>query len=75
LNGCCNENESSASSRRIIFERRAPHAAEIMRGIRAAALISVNKTSTAKRTPAIGELKAAAIPAAAPHASKMVRSL
>ena len=46
----------------------APVAAEIIMGINAEILTSVNTTSIAKSTPAIGALNAAEIPAATPQA-------
>ena len=56
------------SSCRIIFEINAPVAAEIIIGVNAEILISISRTSNANKTPAIGALKAAPIPAAMPHA-------
>ena len=50
-------------------------AAEIIIGINAAILISVRTISIANKTPAIGALNAAPIPAATPHANNNVRSL
>ena len=47
----------------------------IIKGIKAEIETSTSKTSSANKTPAIGELNAAAIPAAAPQASNSVRSL
>ncbi|MNE19953.1 hypothetical protein D3C80_1130540 [compost metagenome] len=58
-----------------IAETKAPVAAEIIIGVKAEILTSTNKTSIAKRTPAIGALNAAAIPAATPHPISKVRSL
>ena len=53
----------------------APVAALIIRGINADILISAKTTSIANKTPAIGALKAAAIPEATPHAKSKQRSL
>lgn len=50
-------------------------AVEISKGIKTGMETSANKTSIAKIVPAIGLLKTAAIPEAAPHASKRIFSL
>jgi hypothetical protein len=68
-------NEKITPSFKITLESNAPHAEEIISGMKAEAVTSASSTSMAKSTPAIGELKAAAIPAAAPHASSIVLSL
>ena len=52
----------------------APDADAINSGIKAGILTSVSNTSKAKITPAMGLLKTAAIPAAAPAANNRVRS-
>ena len=52
----------------------APAAEAISNGINAGILTSVSNTSKAKITPAMGLLKTAAIPAAAPLAKSKVRS-
>ena len=56
-------------------ETNAPVAAAIIIGVKAEILTSTNKTSMANKTPAIGALKAAAIPAATPHPIRSVLSL
>ena len=63
------------SSFNITVETKAPVAALIIIGIKAVILISASTTSMANKTPAIGALKAAPIPAATPQANKSVRSL
>ncbi len=50
----------------ITVETKAPVAALIIIGINAVILISAKTTSMANKTPAIGALKAAPIPAATP---------
>ena len=62
-------------SSKTITETNAPVAAAIMMGVKAAILTSTKRTSMAKRTPAIGALNAAAIPAATPHPISKVLSL
>jgi carbamoylphosphate synthase large subunit len=56
-------------------ETIAPVAAAIIMGVNAEMLTSTNKTSTANNTPAMGALKAAAIPAATPQPISKVLSL
>ncbi len=58
-----------------MFDSKAPEAAATMSGMKADTDTSANNTSMANSTPAIGALKTAAIPEAAPQASRMVRSL
>ncbi|MNQ88474.1 hypothetical protein D3C85_1037350 [compost metagenome] len=62
-------------SSKTIAETKAPVAAEIMIGVKAEILTSTNNTSIANKTPAIGALKAAAIPAATPQPISKVLSL
>jgi hypothetical protein len=59
----------------ITFDKSAPEAAAIKRGINALILMSTKITSKANNTPAIGALKAPAIPPAAPAANNNVLSL
>ena len=58
-----------------ITETKAPVAAAIMMGVNAEILTSTKSTSIANKTPAIGALNAAAIPAATPQPINSVRSL
>ena len=58
----------------MILDISAPLAEAMSKGIKAVKLMSINKTSNANKTPAMGALKAPAIPPAAPAASKSVRS-
>ena len=62
-------------SSKAIFETNAPVAADIIIGVKADILTSTNKTSMANKTPAIGALKAAPIPAATPQPMSNVLSL
>ena len=62
-------------SSKTITETKAPVAAAIIIGVNADMLTSTNKTSIANSTPAIGALKAAAIPAATPQPISKVLSL
>ena len=57
-----------------MVEIKAPVAALIIIGIKAVILISAKTTSIANKTPAIGALKAAPIPAATPHESNKILS-
>ena len=66
--------DSKISSFNAITETKAPVAAAIIMGVKAAILTSTNNTSIANKTPAIGALKAAAIPAATPQPISSVRS-
>ena len=50
-------------------------AVDMSRGMNRGMVISVSNTSIAKITPAMGQLKTAAIPDAAPHARSKTRSL
>ena len=62
-------------SSKTISETNAPVAAAIIMGVKADILTSTNKNSIANKTPAMGALKAAAIPAATPQPMSKVRSL
>ena len=62
-------------SSKTISETKAPVAAAIIMGVKAEILTSTNKTSIANKTPAIGALKAAPIPAATPQPIRRVLSL
>jgi len=58
----------------MISLKIAPDAAAIKMGINATTEISLISTSTANKTPAMGALKVAAIPAATPQATIIVLS-
>ena len=62
-------------SSKAILDTKAPVAAAIMMGVKAAMLTSTNNTSMANKTPAMGALKAAATPAATPQPMRRVLSL
>ncbi|MNY73068.1 hypothetical protein D3C86_2117560 [compost metagenome] len=57
-----------------MVETSVPVAAAIIIGVKAEMVTSTSNTSMAKSTPAIGALKAAAIPAATPQPINKVRS-
>ena len=59
--------ENKISSPNKINDISEPHTEAIKMGINLFMVTSVNMTSTAKMTPAIGELKIADTAAAAPH--------
>ena len=65
---CIDLKLNNASSFNNNIDTIDPVAALIIKGVKAVMLISAKTTSIANKTPAIGALKAAAIPAATPQA-------